>query len=174
MSLQEPSTLSFAPSMIYITIPQDYSVTMDKKSGSSSDEVVSDFNFYHRSKFDPINRIRWFMFYLCIFLSIFWFWTTASPVLSDYGRSLLAGDHKRPSTSDFNWNTSPVHHNLEYSPCYTSLGHFSCARLELPLDYWNGTTNETFSLAVIKKPAVVNITDPRYAGAVIVSSYTPY
>lgn len=35
------------------------------------------------------------------------------------------------------------------------------------MDYWNGTTNATVSIAIIKKPAIVPITHPRYGGVVL-------
>jgi pimeloyl-ACP methyl ester carboxylesterase len=76
-------------------------------------------------------------------------------------------------SSEFNWHTSPAYDHLQYSPCYSNIGDFQCARLELPLDYWNGTTNATLSLAVIRKPAAVPITDPRYAGPVLVNPGGP-
>ncbi|KAM0719823.1 hypothetical protein Q7P37_003958 [Cladosporium fusiforme] len=78
-----------------------------------------------------------------------------------------------PERPGFNWYTSPVHDSLNYSPCYSDLGDFQCARLALPLDYWNGTTDKTLSLAVVRKPAVVPVTDPRYAGAFIVNPGGP-
>ena len=65
------------------------------------------------------------------------------------------GGESTANTSDFSWLTAPTYKHLKYAPCYPSWGEFQCARLELPLDYWNGTTNETLSLAVIRKPAVV-------------------
>ena len=77
------------------------------------------------------------------------------------------------NTSDFSWLTAPTYKHLQYAPCYPSWGDLQCARLELPLDYWNGTTNETLSLAVIRRPAVVPITDPRYAGPLIVNPGGP-
>ena len=44
---------------------------------------------------------------------------------------------------EFDWDTTPTYKHLEYSPCYTQEGNYQCARLELPMDYWNGTTNAT-------------------------------
>lgn len=65
---------------------------------------------------------------------------------------------------EFKWDSLVTKPYLDYTPCYDS---YQCARLELPMDYWNGTTNATISLAVIRKPAVVPVTDPRYGGAVL-------
>jgi len=45
--------------------------------------------------------------------------------------------------------------------------------LQVPLDYWNGSTNATLNLAIIKQPAAVPVTDPRYAGPVLVNPGGP-
>nr|POF15202.1 putative hydrolase [Quercus suber] len=71
----------------------------------------------------------------------------------------------------FNWDTAATSPELNYSTCYK--GEFQCARLELPMDYWNGTTNATVSLAVIRKPAVVDVTDSRYGGAILTNPGGP-
>ncbi|KAH0379136.1 hypothetical protein KCU92_g8314, partial [Aureobasidium melanogenum] len=41
------------------------------------------------------------------------------------------------------------------------------------MDYWNGTTNATVTLALVRKPAVVPVTDPKYGGAVILNPGGP-
>ena len=41
------------------------------------------------------------------------------------------------------------------------------------MDYWNGTTDATISLAVIRKSAGVPVTDPRYGGAVLLNPGGP-
>lgn len=64
----------------------------------------------------------------------------------------------------FNWSSISSSPHLEYSKCYG--GGFQCARLELPMDYWNHTTDETISLAIIRKPAAVPVTDERYGGPI--------
>jgi hypothetical protein len=68
----------------------------------------------------------------------------------------------------FSWDDIPSKPYLDYVLCYG--GEFECARLELPMDYWNDTTNATVSVAVIKQPAIVPVTDPRYGG---VTLYNP-
>ena len=65
----------------------------------------------------------------------------------------------------FSWNDVPSKPYLDYVLCYG--GEFECARLELPMDYWNGTTNATVSVAVVKQPAIVPVTDPRYGGVIL-------
>jgi hypothetical protein len=64
----------------------------------------------------------------------------------------------------FKWSKVPSKPYLDYVHCY---GGFRCARLELPMDYWNDTTNATVSVAVIKKPAAVPVTHPKYGGVTI-------
>ncbi|KAG9673593.1 hypothetical protein KCU99_g4843, partial [Aureobasidium melanogenum] len=41
------------------------------------------------------------------------------------------------------------------------------------MDYWNGTTNATVTLALVRKPAVVPITHPKYGGVVILNPGGP-
>ncbi|KAF2459900.1 TAP-like protein-domain-containing protein, partial [Lineolata rhizophorae] len=65
----------------------------------------------------------------------------------------------------------PTASHFDFQPCYDGL---QCTRLELPLDYWNGThPDKTISLAVAKLPARVPITDPRYGGAILVNPGGP-
>lgn len=111
---------------------------------------------------------------LCGFIGLLWTWAPLTfDVKLNWAVPLATDEPATSNTSDFNWLTSPTYKHLKYAPCYPSWGEFYCARLELPLDYWNGTTNETLSLAVIRKPAIVPITDPRYAGPLIVNPGGP-
>ncbi|KAI5275952.1 hypothetical protein E4T47_01072 [Aureobasidium subglaciale] len=71
---------------------------------------------------------------------------------------------------DFDWGVLNPSTSLQYSPCYDG---YQCARLSLPLDYWNGTTDATVNLALIKKPAIVPVNHPQYGGAIIMNPGGP-
>lgn len=64
----------------------------------------------------------------------------------------------------FSWDGITSKSYLDFHDCNDG---FKCARLQLPMDYWNGTTDATVSIAVIKKPAMVPVTHPRYGGAIL-------
>lgn len=70
-----------------------------------------------------------------------------------------------------NWEDIPSKPYLEYHDCHLYDSSFDknlkCARLEVPMDYWNGTTNATTSIAVVKKPASVPVTDANYGGPIL-------
>ncbi|KAL4896125.1 TAP-like protein-domain-containing protein [Aspergillus ambiguus] len=82
----------------------------------------------------------------------------------------------RPTTTDI-WSDILPSTSLEFTPCFGSL---QCARLLVPLN-WNATQHEeqqqqqqnAVAIAVIKRPARVPITDPRYGGAVILNPGGP-
>jgi len=78
----------------------------------------------------------------------------------------VGDDRGSPShaSTDFSWDSVATLPYLSYTPCYTAeaAGGYQCARLELQMDYWNSSTHATISLAVIKKPAVIPVTDARY------------
>ncbi|KAK5125398.1 hypothetical protein LTR85_000507 [Meristemomyces frigidus] len=73
-------------------------------------------------------------------------------------------------SKDFSWDDLETKPYLDYRDCY---GDFQCAKLELPMDYFNGTTNATISLAVIKQPAVVPVTHSQYGGAILLNPGGP-
>lgn len=61
--------------------------------------------------------------------------------------------------------------DLVYHDCFENL---QCARLLLPLDYWNGTNpDKTISLGVLRVPAKVPVTDPRYNGPIYINPGGP-
>ncbi|CZT01748.1 uncharacterized protein RAG0_09219 [Rhynchosporium agropyri] len=81
----------------------------------------------------------------------------------------FSAPHKQPGESPFSL-ISPTS-SLKYSSCYG--GGYQCARLEVPMD-WNSTTDpDTVALAVIRLPARVPVTDPRYGGMIVVNPGGP-
>jgi pimeloyl-ACP methyl ester carboxylesterase len=72
----------------------------------------------------------------------------------------------------FQWKEIVPSTSLEYKPCFSS--SFLCARLSVPLN-WNSTEDDDSraAVAVIKLPAKVPVTDPRYGGAIIVNPGGP-
>ncbi|KAJ6781236.1 hypothetical protein PWT90_05099 [Aphanocladium album] len=65
---------------------------------------------------------------------------------------------------NFDWASITPSADLEYHDCY---GSYKCARLSLPLDWLDETSNETIALAIIKSDAVGGIDAPTYAGPVL-------
>ncbi|KAK4549165.1 hypothetical protein LTR36_007623 [Oleoguttula mirabilis] len=95
-----------------------------------------------------------------------------SAIFFTFGLALaLESQHNYTSlASDFFWTNITATAELEYHDCG---GGFQCARLQLPLD-WNATANsstysEVFKMAIIRAPAQVSITDPRYGGQIIMN-----
>lgn len=74
------------------------------------------------------------------------------------------------SRNTFSWDAAIAHSDLVFSDCHE--GH-QCARLWLPMDYWNGTTDAKVNIAIVRKPAKVPVTHPRYGGAVLLNPGGP-
>jgi hypothetical protein len=71
---------------------------------------------------------------------------------------------------EFFWTNITATDELRYHDCG---GGFQCARLQLPLD-WNATADspvygDKFKMAIVRAPAQVPVTDPRYGGQIILN-----
>ncbi|KAJ5448442.1 hypothetical protein N7445_003263 [Penicillium cf. griseofulvum] len=65
------------------------------------------------------------------------------------------------------WDEIVPSQSLEYHNCGDE---FQCARLEVPMDYERTDgKGRTFALAIVRLPAKVPVTDPRYGGAVLIN-----
>ncbi|KAF2118555.1 TAP-like protein-domain-containing protein [Lophiotrema nucula] len=79
--------------------------------------------------------------------------------------------HEDSGPFDFKWSSIDASETLQFHSCYDGL---ECAKLKLPLDYFNGThSNKTISLALAKLPAQVPVDDPRYAGPMLINPGGP-
>lgn len=64
------------------------------------------------------------------------------------------------------WDQIDPSPTLKYHNCGDE---FQCARLKVPMDYNRTKGGRTFALAVVRLPAKVPVTDPRYGGAVLIN-----
>ncbi|KAH7141086.1 proteinase [Dactylonectria macrodidyma] len=105
-------------------------------------------------------------------------WIIASfSYLSNINTSPPWGFQQQPDAEEdeqFRWEDVTPHTSLQYVPCYES---FQCARLSVPLN-WNSSaaaqkTGPRAAIAIIKLPAKVSVTDPRYGGPVLVNPGGP-
>ncbi|CAO2656749.1 Nn.00g055520.m01.CDS01 [Neocucurbitaria sp. VM-36] len=71
----------------------------------------------------------------------------------------------------FEWSQITPQEHLEFHKCFDE---FECAKLSVPLDYFNGTyPDERVSIALVKLPAKVPVDDPRYGGPILLNPGGP-
>lgn len=74
------------------------------------------------------------------------------------------------ATVDFNWESIPSSDKLQYHPCF---GSFECSRLSVPLDWSNRSNPNNVTLAIVRLPAVVDVTDESFGGTIIINPGGP-
>ncbi|USP77260.1 uncharacterized protein yc1106_04534 [Curvularia clavata] len=96
---------------------------------------------------------------------------TISPAFKKWPLSLFAGDRAVSHAPAFDWDEISASEHLQFHKCFND---FECAKLKLPLDYFNGTyPDHTVSIAITKVPAVVPVSDPRYGGPILLNPGGP-
>ncbi|MCJ1291794.1 hypothetical protein MMC34_003339 [Xylographa carneopallida] len=97
-------------------------------------------------------------------ISLQWLWQ-----LQQDTENLISPSHTKKG---FRWEDITPSTSLEYHECFAD---FQCARLEVPMD-WNETIageGDKVAIAIIKRPAKVEVTDPRYAGVILLNPGGP-
>ncbi|KAI4631998.1 uncharacterized protein J4E87_002706 [Alternaria ethzedia] len=90
---------------------------------------------------------------------------TIFPELKNWDLSSFLDIEPALHDAAFEWSEITPSKHLEFHKCF---GQFECAKLSLPLDYFNGTyPDHTVSIAIVKLPAKVSVDDPRYGGPVL-------
>lgn len=84
------------------------------------------------------------------------------------------GPKEADTQQDFHWSAIEPSTSLEYTSCF---GDYQCARLSVPLN-WNASAEDRdngprAAVAVIKLPAQVPVTDPRYGGPIVLNPGGP-
>lgn len=99
-------------------------------------------------------------------------WTRGlKPRISAFSGTNIKYEEGRPAAGEFDFDKAPSRPYLDYAKCFG--GKFECARLEIQMDHFNGSTNATISLAVIRSPATVLVTDHNYGGAILLNPGGP-
>lgn len=68
------------------------------------------------------------------------------------------------------WEGVPASQELEYHDCFD---RYKCAKLVLPLDWWNEKNHDNVTIAIIKLPAAVSADDPSFGGTVFIQPGGP-
>lgn len=104
------------------------------------------------------------------FALLFYLSDLISPRLA---RFMLGPEESFIDLDKFDWTSLSPSRRLEYHPCY---GTFQCARLQLPMD-WTADGehlwDKTVAVALLKLPAVIQTTDPRYGGEIYLNPGGP-
>lgn len=102
------------------------------------------------------------------------FWFTAL-FLASPAVAFIAPLRARQVSDAFDWTTITPTPDLQYHSCY---GTFQCARLQVPLDWSKANSTEDSdgpfaAIAIVTLPATVPVTDPAYAGPILINPGGP-
>lgn len=112
----------------------------------------------------PISRRKPWAAIILFSATAFLAWTTWTSTGSSRPRLETSSNI---SKEPFSWDEITPSRTLEYQDCGDG---FQCARLQVPMDYNRTKANDrTFALAMVRIPAKVPVSDPRYGGAVLIN-----
>lgn len=138
---------------------------------SPGKSVTSEFRSPNSERFPSSgstrSRPRYMLLTAALLLALIYHWSGGVKFLVP---SAYQHAEQEVTADVFDWETLKPSTSLQYRPCYET---YQCARLILPMDYWNATTNATVTLALVRKPAAVPVTHPKYGGAVILNPGGP-
>ncbi len=141
-----------------------------EKQGAATPAAADDSFVAPRQQQHRISRSRWPLIVAALLLAV---WSLRPRQGTWFP---LRDSNPSPAVSkSFSWDEVRAKPYLDYHDCYDDLseGGFKCARLELPMDYWNGTTDATVSIAILKSPAAVPVTHPKYGGPILLNPGGP-
>ncbi|KAI5248396.1 hypothetical protein E4T42_05665 [Aureobasidium subglaciale] len=77
-----------------------------------------------------------------------------------------------PGENKFSWHNIEASQELIYHQCYED---YQCAKLQVPMDWWRNSSQpgKNISIAIIRLPAKVPVSDSRYSGAVLTNPGGP-
>ncbi|KAK6379774.1 hypothetical protein LTS17_005847 [Exophiala oligosperma] len=80
-------------------------------------------------------------------------------------------DQETSSTSQFRWHDIEPTKEIQYHDCYDGL---QCARLDVPMDHHAPEgSSDRVALAIVRLPAKVPVSDPRYGGPILINPGGP-
>ncbi|KAL1999010.1 hypothetical protein VTN02DRAFT_5207 [Thermoascus thermophilus] len=114
--------------------------------------------------------VRKLAFALVALASISWL-SVGLPSFLEEGRGFAHGATDVEKQSAFTWGQIKPSSEIQYHDCFDGL---QCARLEVPMDYRRTDgKGRKFAIAVVRLPAKVPVTDPRYGGAILINPGGP-
>ncbi|KAF9874959.1 hypothetical protein CkaCkLH20_07653 [Colletotrichum karsti] len=120
----------------------------------------------HGSNIDKRTAVKIFT----VTLGLLLYYASRSSFISLGGKPSHHEDNTASVEGGFDWLEIQPQEQLAYHPCF---GGLQCARVSVPIN-WNDTSNPArAAVAVIKVPAKVPVTDPRYGGAVVLNPGGP-
>ncbi|RFU27218.1 hypothetical protein B7463_g9121, partial [Scytalidium lignicola] len=165
-----------------ISRPQKVVNTLMHEADWGGDEMAKDHGNGSSASILTMSRSRYrrniLLLILLVLVAIYWhqlsstlWFRVPNQASCAFTPSRSRDDQLALNPEDIPWSQIQPSRTLAYRDCF---GDLKCARLLLPLD-WNRTKGDgpEVAVAVIKRPARVNVTDSRYGGAIILNPGGP-